>query len=234
MDDCVMERDMRTDSDAHLYLFNLHRCNLFLFRLFASFPCIISFATSIFRRLAFLLTRLNSVALTIVHRMEYLSAPLLLQIYHESLVKETHCLEARLLNLCWVIQTYENVLARARFFLKSQQPQNDLEPQHYVHQLKNMYLKMKHQNDFLSGRLASAKQKKAKSSSLTEAEVKATIIQYNCLYDELKKIEELSHAVKEARKAAEEARRIRRERSRKASRVVSCNPENPNVCRQIN
>ncbi|OVF11443.1 hypothetical protein A9F13_01g09614 [Clavispora lusitaniae] len=166
--------------------------------------------------------------------MDYLSAPLLLQIYHESLVKETHCLEARLLNLCWVIQTYENVLARARFFLKSQQPQNDLEPQHYVHQLKSMYVKMKHQNDFLSGRLTQANKKKAKSSGLNEAEVKATINQYNCLYDELKRIEELSQAVKEARKAAEEARRIRRERSRKASRVVSCNPENPNVCRQIN
>lgn len=174
--------------------------------------------------------RYNLYLPVIVHRMDSLSTPLLLQLYYESLAQETQCIEKRLLDLCWVLLTYETALTAVLSVLNSHDPQKQPSPSESKNEIQALLSKLRNENNLLSCRLESFRAEKPQNpkESFTPGEFKQVVETYKVVCNKIADIEELRVTVKSMKKTRIKPIRQKRtkKKGRKALQEISLNAAN--------
>lgn len=160
----------------------------------------------------------NSI-LVIVHRMDSLSTPMLLEVYYESLAEETHKLENRLLNVCWILQSYETALAVVLTVLTRHNPQNQCTPENCVDEVQILLHDIQTENELLSSRLKALRIKKpAHTTGFVPGELRQAIETYKAVCEKIRDIEKLKATIKSMKKAR--VKPARHKRCKKKEKVV--------------
>lgn len=150
--------------------------------------------------------------------MDSLSTPLLLQVYYESLTQETKWLEKQLLDLCWVLLTYETVLTAVSTVLKPYYPQNQYTANESYDGIQALLIKIRAENKNLSCRLNSFKEIETlmPKSSFGPGEFKQAVETYKVVCDKIRVIEKLKATSKDKRKTR--VKPVREKRVKKKGR----------------
>lgn len=150
--------------------------------------------------------------------MESLPTSLLLQVYYESLTQETDLLEKRLLDVCWVLQTYESALATVLTVLTSHSPQNECSPNNCFTSIQALLQSIKDENKHLAFRLEQVKGEKTKGTKtpFAPSEFKQAAETYKVVCDKISVIEELRATLKRLKK--DRVKPIRQKRTKKKER----------------